>query len=116
MAWMGLNKREFPRVDISCDILIDDENEKQIIAKTENLGSGGVCVLLGRPLDKLSNVELKLSLGHDNLPLTCQGRVVWLVQSRDLSTHKTTYDTGIEFTNIKEEDRARISQFIKKLK
>lgn len=114
MVWQGMNKRAFPRVNVACDISIDSPEVNLIKSKTENLGAGGVCVILDDELDKFSTVHLQIALTQDAFPLKCDGRIVWLVRSKRIGLESSVvkYDTGIEFMNISDTDRERIDRFI----
>ena len=113
MGWAGLDQREFPRVSAQCDISIHDRIGGAIKAKTQNLGVGGVCVILSRELEKLSVVHLKVTLENSTQTVECDGRVVWMVRSKELSSRKIFFDIGIEFLNLKPEDQDAIGTFIK---
>jgi hypothetical protein len=106
VAWSGLDQRSFPRVDAECDIWIQGKAGLLIRAKTENVGGGGVCVILKQELEKLSRVHLRLALPSQSIPIDCNGRVVWTVKSTDPSSKKITYDTGIEFLDLDEAQQA----------
>ncbi|MBI4357872.1 MAG: PilZ domain-containing protein [Candidatus Omnitrophica bacterium] len=112
MVWAGLDQRAFPRISARCDILIHDHIGGTIRAKTQNLGGGGVCVILNRELEKLSRVRLRLILEETTYPIECEGRIVWMVRSRELPSGKVHFDTGIEFLGLRPLDRERISAFI----
>lgn len=114
MVWQGMNKRTFPRINVACDLTIDAPEVSVLKTKTENLGAGGLCVILDRELDKFSTVHLQILLTHDTFPVKGDGKVVWLVKSRRLGLDSSTvqYDVGIEFINISDADRERINRFI----
>ena len=108
MEWTGLDQRNFPRIEVACDISIREHKNGGIKATTENLGAGGVCVILAKELEKLSEVRLRLTLDQNRSAVECDGRIVWTVRSKDPASQKVTYDTGIEFVNLKEDDRRSI--------
>ena len=113
MAWSGLDQRGFPRIAVQCDILIREGSTEVIKTKTENLGGGGVCVILGQPLEKFSKVRLRVTLepGQASGTIACDGRVVWTVRSKDPATQRLSYDTGIEFVNLAGGDETAILRF-----
>ena len=113
MGWGGLDQRAFPRFRVRCDILIGPPKGGLIKAQTQNLGAGGVCIILHQELEKLSTVQLELGLEEGAPPIQCDGRVVWMVRSGELVSRNVLFDTGIEFVNLKAEDHQRISSFIK---
>jgi len=111
-----LDQRNFPRIVARCDVAIHDRIGGTIKTKTQNLGLGGVCVILTRDLEKLSQVRLRITLEESEPPLECDGRVVWMVRSKEPATKKVSYDTGIEFLSLNQQDRDRISNFTKNRK
>ncbi|MBI4387570.1 MAG: PilZ domain-containing protein [Candidatus Omnitrophica bacterium] len=113
--WDGFEGRKFPRVHTGCLISIkrlDAVEEKQITARTENIGIGGICVVLDEPLPKFSKIHVELDLSDGGEPLACRARVVWMVESRNLVTSKIAHDTGIEFIGLTEKGEARIKKVI----
>lgn len=113
MGWAGLDQRVFPRVSAQCDIAIHDRIGGVIKAKTQNLGVGGACIILARELEKLSQVHLKLTLENFAQTVKCDGRIIWMVRSKEPSSRKVSFDIGIEFLNLKPEDEEAIATFIK---
>ena len=111
MSWTGLDQRAFPRISAQCDIAIGDHLQGLIKTKTQNLGAGGVCVILNCQVEKLSRVHLRLTL-KDSAPIDSDGRVVWVVRSKELVSGRVSFDVGIEFLNLKGEDRELIKSFI----
>ena len=112
MSWAGLDQRVFPRISAQCSIAIGDHLQGLIKTKTQNLGAGGVCVILNREVEKLSRVHLRLTLKDSVTPIECDGRVVWMVRSRELVSDRVSFDVGVEFLNLKDEDRELIQSFI----
>lgn len=99
--WDGFNKRKFPRLNLRCEVILRDKPHGRIIqTKTENVGAGGVCVLLEDPLERFGLVRVRLEL-DPNLPwIECLGKVVWVVPSRLAGAKKECFDTGLEFVNL----------------
>ncbi|MGB2629675.1 MAG: PilZ domain-containing protein [Candidatus Omnitrophota bacterium] len=117
MMWEGINKRRFPRVNYKCLIRIskDRQQEEVIDTYTENIGAGGICVTLDRGYDLFEKVSLEIHLGGDE-PVHCSGAIVWVVKGHPVHKwEKPMYDTGIEFVDINENDRERISRLVDEL-
>ena len=111
MIWNGIEKRRFVRANFPCKITIYMPSQHIISTHTENIGAGGVRVVISERLDTSSEVGLEIKLGEE--PIRCQGRVVWAIESDDTSEGKPlSYDTGIEFYQINEEDRSVINNFV----
>lgn len=114
--WQGIDKRRFPRANYPCEIIIMKKAAAdKISTHTENIGAGGVCVILHQELDRFSDVGLILILNDKQLPIDCEARVVWTVKrSEPLGQALNQVDTGIEFVNLKEKDKLRIEKVVRK--
>lgn len=112
--WQGMDRRRFPRANYRCKIIVVRKRHKdKLNTHTENIGLGGVCVILDKELDKFSEAELLIYLEDGQQPLDCIGRIVWVVKREGIGPDKTTeFDTGIEFVSIKEKDKLRIERVV----
>ena len=116
--WNGINRRKFPRATYKCLITIKKRlTSKTISTHTENIGAGGICVLLKEDLGLFQGTDLEIML-DDNIgaPVKCGGTVVWVVKKSE-PKQKSSYffDTGIEFIDIRPEDRDRITAIVDSL-
>lgn len=113
--WQGVDKRRFPRANYPCKIIvIKKQAAEKISTHTENIGVGGVCVMLNQELDRFSEVELILFLKDQQPPIYCDARIVWTVKRQMPSPKQATQiDTGVEFVNLKEKDKLRIEKVVK---
>ncbi len=99
--WDGFNKRKFPRVNLRCEIKIQSDSETApLVALTENVGVGGVCVIVDRAIERFSACRVKLELDEKLPPIECVGKVVWVVPTHDGKSKKQKYDIGVEFLNL----------------
>jgi len=111
--WAGLESRKFPRVKANCKILIQSTGENtQMRSATENIGAGGICVILDRALDKMSQVKLELDVRDGKAPIECAGRVVWAVRKRSFKTDEQGHDIGIEFVDLTPDCMTRIQSLV----
>lgn len=63
-----------------------------------NFSEGGMCLRLKEALEVSARVQLRLFAEAKKRPLTCAGRVAWVVQRLDLRTAPPyLYDVGVEF-------------------
>ena len=116
--WDGLNRRKFPRVNYPCLIKIKSETGKLdiILTHTENIGIGGVCLIVNREIKNFLPVEVEIDLMDTENHIKCQGRVVWSIQRKGDERKKPLfYDTGIEFNVIDENDRLRLDEIVRRL-
>ena len=114
--WQGVENRRFPRVEYPCWVKLTKKGHpKEYFTHTENIGCGGVCVVLSKNLGIFQEIDLEIDL-KDSLPfLKTRGRIVWAIKKEEIKAHKVKqFDTGIEFINLKAEDKKRIEAIIEK--
>ena len=110
MPWSGMDQRRFPRIRHQCTVsLRQTAGRPSVSVMTENVGSGGLCVLLDRGLDIFSPVDVELSLDDGQSPVACRGMIAWVVRRRELN-RPTMFDTGIEFVDLSSDDQARLTK------
>lgn len=113
--WQGMNQRRFPRVGYHCTVSMSQGGKYSTIpAVTENLGLGGVCLMLEQEFDIFSPAGLELNLEDGKPPVQVKGTIVWVVRRRELGK-KMAFDTGIEFSNLSPQDKARIEAVLDKI-
>jgi len=107
MMWEGINRRKFPRANYPCKVIVLAGGLKETFSThTENIGIGGICVVLSRELPKFFPVRTILYLKDGEGLLECSGRIVWSIKT------DVDFDTGIEFLDIREADIVRIEKII----
>ena len=113
MMWDGFNKRKFPRVNLRCELTLGNPASGQVLkTHTENLGAGGVCVILDRSLERFSTVSIRLEL-DPNLPwIQCLGKVLWCVPSREVGGRKESFDTGVEFIGLQPAEQDLLRSYV----
>ena len=117
--WQGLNKRQFPRINYPCLIVIrngDEDKNDIVLAHTDNIGVGGVCVALRQSVKIFSVLEIELDLLDLGDHIRCKGKVAWNIEkeSSDKKNPKI-FDVGIEFIDIADEDQSRLQEVIDRL-
>ncbi|MCF7894472.1 MAG: PilZ domain-containing protein [Candidatus Omnitrophica bacterium] len=105
-------RRRFRRVSFPCKIYILTAPLHVIKCKTENIGAGGVRVLIDENLPVSTTVGLELYLSQKLIK--CRGKVVWIVERKD-QKKGPKFDIGLEFHQISSEDRETIDIFVKSL-
>ncbi|MEI6863151.1 MAG: PilZ domain-containing protein [Candidatus Omnitrophota bacterium] len=115
--WDGINRRKFPRGNYKCLISIKKRLTSKIIStETENIGAGGICVMIKDDLGLFQGVDLELYIGTgDNPPVKCGGTVVWVVKKSQAKKGEHLFDTGIEFIDIRPEDREHITGIVEEI-
>jgi Tfp pilus assembly protein PilZ len=120
MAWDGLNRRRFPRVIYPCLIKVSSRGEavENLLTHTENVGIGGICIIVKKELKLFTDVEIEIDLLDTDDHIKTMGKVVWVVRRKSIEVVKPMfYDIGVEFANLtpkhKEHLRATIERLIK---
>ncbi|MDD5634089.1 MAG: PilZ domain-containing protein [Candidatus Omnitrophica bacterium] len=111
-----MNQRKFPRASYKCRIrVLRATKEEEVLTYTENIGAGGVCVELEKPLQLFEEVSLDIFLSDEKPPISCKGKIVWVVKNRPMGKQGKTlkYDTGVEFIDMPEKERKLIAQIVK---
>lgn len=111
--WDGFNKRKFPRLNLRCEISIHpDEKNAGISTITENVGVGGVCVILDQPLERFGGCRVRLELDDQTPEINCAGKVVWAVPTQDSASSPRRFDIGIEFVGLGTSERELLRKFL----
>ncbi len=98
---------------VACDVFVrGDGNGYSLSTMTTNLSSGGLCVMLGKPLRKFELVSLKILLNDKEPPLECMGKICWSIPAKIFKRETSAYDTGIEFINMAKTAGDRIDRFL----
>lgn len=100
-----------------CRIRVSGDSGDEVIdTQTENIGAGGICVVLDRAFELFEKVNVEVFLDEKTAPLTCSGTVVWVVKRHPAGPSNAVegfkYDTGIEFSGLTAEDRVKISALV----
>ena len=111
MTWEGMDRRKFPRVMYPCMVKVEssDGYRASTLTHTENVGLGGICVILKNEIKLFTSVEMEVDLLDLNEHITAKGKVVWSVRRKSIESVKPLfYDIGIEFTEISKRDQDRL--------
>ena len=112
--WGGINRRKFPRASYPCVLAVKRKDQQDTLStQTENIGVGGICVILPKDLGIFAPVEIRLDLLDGQTPIESDGTVAWVVTSKG-DKKSESFDTGLEFTNLKRKDAMRISAIVEK--
>lgn len=119
VAWDGLNRRRFPRVKYPCLVVLRNETGSGggvILTHTENVGVGGVCVILKQNIKMFSEVSVELDLLDLGDHIKAKAKVVWNVQRKNDEEHKPSfYDVGLEFIDLSNKDKSRLENIIQRI-
>ncbi len=118
MVWDGLNRRRFPRVVFPCLIKVSSKGgEKEtILTHTQNIGVGGVGVIVKKEFKLFADVELEIDLLDEFDHIKTNGKIVWAVRRKAAEEIKPMfYDAGIEFVSLPDRQKGHLQKVIDKL-
>ena len=108
--WSGIDKRCFPRANFECHVVVRrKDHPENFSTQTENIGAGGLCVILDKGLELFAEVIVEVAFPDNQSPLINDGKVVWVVKEAGSSKR---FDTGIEFIDLPEEQQKRIERIV----
>ena len=106
-------RRKFPRAELVCKLNIF-YSSSPIRTKTQNIGEGGIMVVLKQ--ETMRGIPMKIELFVEGRVIQCNGHTVWVVTRADPENiNQNVFDTGIQFDDISEEDKRYISDLVKRL-
>ena len=107
MNWDGRERRRAIRAKFPYTIIINTSGGDVVFTYTEDIGANGVKVVIRQRLEVNSPLELEIYIEEE--PLLCKGRVTWVRERESRYLEGTVlFDTGIEFSQIGEEEKALI--------
>ena len=118
MGWEGMDRRKFPRVMYPCLVkaVSSERPQEPILTHTENIGLGGLCVILRKEIKLFTAVEMEVDLLDLQEHIKPKGKVVWNVRRKaDEKIKPMFYDTGVEFTEISKQDYERLRENLQRL-
>lgn len=111
----GKERRRWPRAKVMAVIRWsrDEAAAPELTEKIKNIGAGGVCLTTKEKLYPGDRLRLEVDLPTGGT-IRAKARVVWTDKFEITSAKKVEvgYYTGVEFTDIVEEDRAKIEEFV----
>ncbi|MBI3609856.1 MAG: TIGR02266 family protein [Nitrospirae bacterium] len=109
----GSDRRKDPRFDVS--IKVDYSTKGMFISNyVTNLSKGGVFIQTENPLPIQSQINLTFTLPDININIEAKGRVAWTYDIKK-GTSTIVPGMGIKFTEIADEHKALIADYIRKL-
>jgi len=110
---MAIERRRFPRANVSCKIsIVFGERLLVFTSHTENIGAGGIRVIIGAKLAYATVVDLELFLPDRGEPIKCKGQIVWTNEIKQAENNLPLFDMGIQFIEISNSDQEEIKNFV----
>jgi Tfp pilus assembly protein PilZ len=113
---MRIEKRRFPRATIRCKIsAVFGERLLVFNSHTENIGEGGIRVILEQKLNITIPVDVELFMIDNEIPLRAKGEVVWANEMKPEGINPRFFDTGIKFTEENDYCKEKIRKLVDSL-
>lgn len=113
---MDHERRQFARVTVLCKVtVIFGERLLMFDSHTENLGVGGMRLILQDNLMVNSELDIELFLPDRQKNLKCKGKVAWSKEMTPRGINPRFFDIGIEFTKMEDEDKQMLQGTINAL-
>jgi len=110
---MLIEKRKFPRVNITCKISVTFADRLLVFnTHTENISAAGIRIILQEKLNISTMLDIELFLLGKEIPIRSKGRVVWADEITPVGIRHRLFDTGIEFIEINDYNREEIIKFV----
>ena len=79
------------------------------VGPTVNISAGGMCVLMADPMREGLTPTITFELPDDPEPVVAKARIVWCRTSR---IDPELYEVGLTFTEMSDESRRRVLEFV----
>lgn len=111
---MFSERRKHPRIQksLDCEVAVGRSSFR---ARTQNLSCGGALCRLAEPVAPLTKLEINLQLPPVARVPACQIRCRGIVVRQEpveRAERRDAYLTAIFFSDIKDEDRKRLAEFV----
>jgi Tfp pilus assembly protein PilZ len=118
MAWGGEDRRQFARVMYPCmvKIISSDQSKTEMLTHTENIGQGGLCIIIKKEIKLFTPVAMEVDLLDMSDHIHPKGKVVWSVRRKSEEEVKPLfYSIGIEFTQMSKTDHDHLQRNLQQL-
>jgi len=101
------------KINIICEgsVMIGEPKDYTFRTYTENIGQGGIKVVLEKQLRPASLVKLELFITA-KVPLKCKGLIIWNKKINPKGTKPDLFDTGIQFIDLHYSDQTVIGTMV----
>ncbi|HDZ76489.1 MAG TPA: PilZ domain-containing protein [Candidatus Omnitrophica bacterium] len=110
-----VEKRKFPRLFASVIIdysIINTDFPGSIKGEIKNISAGGICMVFYEDISEGAELMMKFYLPDNSSPVIAKSKVVWKEKFEISGDSIKRFNAGIEFTEIKDSDREKISKYI----
>ena len=114
--WEGDERRGVDRLNVSLEVKYT-ANGKIISAKSKDISTRGIRLLLDERIDKGTGLHLEIKLPNQEPLVKASGEVVWSQESAEdeRDSEKRLFNTGIKFTKFQKDNEKRLFDFVHSL-
>ncbi len=117
MVLTDREKRRFVRAAVDCKIHIQPPMARTIPAVTENIGAGGIKVIVKERFFPHSIVGVEIFIEKEKI--LCKAKIIYSLKSLEAENIKpedpALFDTAMSFSEIEEKDKQLINNFVNKV-
>ena len=110
--YIGSEMRLFKRIKYHVQVNLAVARGKKLVADTQDLSLGGICMITDIPLDADAEVNVVLPLLKIRKKIPVQGRVAWVshIDVHSMTRFADRYRVGLEFTGLDKEQRNMLAK------
>ena len=110
-------RRKFPRLSLGANVKysVVQLNSSKDDIPMKNISAAGICIVADDDLEIGTILSLRVYLPGNDAPIYTKGRVIWKSEFKIGYGSKPSYDMGVEFLEIEEEDKRKIFKYVAKL-
>ncbi|MFZ5800049.1 MAG: PilZ domain-containing protein [Candidatus Omnitrophota bacterium] len=83
---------------------------------SRNVGTIGVNLILSDKIERNTDVEVKILLPDNDIPVIARGKVIWVHRCEYIPpSNKQYYVCGVQFDDMSETDAVKTSDFVHRL-
>ena len=116
---MSVDNRRFVRLETFLEVVHRKKTQPTAatLTLTKNISQGGVCLIDCDEIDNFNVadlINLSIFFPYDLNPINTKGKVSWKKDHNIVDqVKKAKFDIGLEFIELKDEDKKRIEQYLK---
>ncbi|MCM8823248.1 MAG: PilZ domain-containing protein [Candidatus Omnitrophica bacterium] len=114
IKYNGIERRRYPRFNVIASVICSlvDREDRLETTTADNISLGGICAIVSEEIVKANRLFLSILFPNGGGHIYTEARVVWAKEIPVYFDTKLNYEVGLEFVDISEEDRQKISRYI----
>ncbi len=108
-------RRKVPRLNLAVDVnysLLQKAPSFKAEVQSKNISAGGICLIVYEKVEIGDRLALVINLPDGERPIQVKGTVRWIGEFILSADNKNSWDAGVEFIGINDEDREKLSRYV----